>query len=121
MEDYDLEEDIKEKYNLIIYQNQKGTFNLSQDNKYKFYISNNIHKGKIKYRYIKYKNSTLENKEKCLSYFVIENDKYTNDYNSNHTEHGIEKNFTFLNFHIIFALISQNMKLLLYIFHRYFT
>ena len=33
MEDYALEEDIKEKY-LSIYQNQNETFNLSQDNKY---------------------------------------------------------------------------------------
>ena len=38
MEDYDMEEEVKEKYNLNIYQNQNGTFNLSQDNKYKFYI-----------------------------------------------------------------------------------
>ena len=87
MEDYDMEEEIKEKYNLNIYQNQNGTFNLSQDNKYKFYIANNNHKGKIKYRCIEYKNSTLEIKEKCLAYFVTENDNFTNDYNANHTEH----------------------------------
>ena len=37
MEDYDMEDNIKDKFNLKIYQNQSGSYNLSQDNKYKFY------------------------------------------------------------------------------------
>ena len=41
------EQNIKEKYNLQFYNDSN---NLNQNNKYKFYISNDNHKGKIKYR-----------------------------------------------------------------------
>ena len=86
MEDYEMEENVKDKFNLNLYQNQNGTYNLSQDNKYKFY-ANDDHKGKIKYRCIEYKNSTLNNKEKCQAYFVTQDGTFIEDYNSNHSEH----------------------------------
>ena len=87
MEDYDMETNIKDKFNLNIYQNQNGSYNLSQDNKYKFYISNDNHKGRLKYRYIEKKNSTLPNNEKCLVYFVSEDGIFKDDYNTHHSEH----------------------------------
>ena len=74
MEDMDIDEeeeqDMEKNYNLSLYTNLRGTINLNQDNKYKFYISNDNYKGKRKYRCIEYKNSTLKNNEKCLAYFV---------------------------------------------------
>ena len=45
------------------------------------------HKGKIKYRCIECKNNTLEEKEKCLAYFTLDNKEFTNGYNANHTPH----------------------------------
>ena len=82
-----MEKNIKDKFNLNIYQNKNGSYNLSQDNKYKFYIANDNHKGRIKYRCNEYKNSTLPNKEKCLANFVREDGIFTDDYNSHHSEH----------------------------------
>ena len=79
MVDYEIEEKVKDKYNLNLYQNNNGIYNLSQDNKYKFYIANDEHKGKIKYRCIEYKNSTLRNKEKCQAYFVTQDGTLIDD------------------------------------------
>ena len=70
---------------MTLYTNLKGTINLNQDNKYKFNISNDNYKGKKKYRCIEYKNSTLKNNEKCLAYFVSENDIFTNYCNPHHS------------------------------------
>ena len=83
----DIEEEEKEKYNLSLFTNLKGSINLNQDNKYKFYIFNDNYKGKRKYRLIEYKNSTLKNKEICLAYFVSENDRFTKDCNPHHSNH----------------------------------
>ena len=81
-----MERDIKKQFNLQIYENSKGGYSLSQDNKYQFYLHYTYNNGVRLWKCKEYKNPTT--KERCSAFFKDKGfDFFQYEFQAGHSEH----------------------------------
>ena len=81
-----MEIDIKTEYNLQIYENSRGGYSLSQDNKYQFYIHYKYNNGVRLWKCKQYKNPTTN--ERCGEFFKENGWNFIQyDFQAGHSKH----------------------------------